>query len=332
MSGRIGITKMNIRPMLPLGILVAVFALMFGATSYFVIGNKVNTKEKLFTLVRLTLIYVLAFIIGVRPILKETRYEFATKNLDVLFVVDTTISMWAQDYNGTRKPRMDGAIKDVNYVIDELAGSNFGLVTFDDSAHVLAPFTQDMQYIRDLLDTLETPDSYYASGSDLSIPYKDVEALLLSSARKENRKTIVFYISDGEITNGNELKDYSDLDQYIDGGAVMGYGTESGGRMKDGGSVTRFVYDYTLHQDAISRIDESNLQKIADELGLTYIYMNDGNAGLQGAVEIIKEGSKTVIESGDGAEIEKDIYFYFAIPLALLVLMEILMVVRKGRL
>ena len=60
--------------------------------------------------------------------------------------------------------------------------------------------------------------------------------------------------------------------------------------------------------------------------------MNSGNAGLHGAVEIIKEGSKTVIESGEGAEIERDIYYFFAIPLALMMLLEIFIVVRKGRL
>ena len=332
MPGRIGFTKMSTRPMLPLGILVLVFALLFGATSYFVIRNKVNTKEKIFTLMRMTMIYLLAFTIGVRPVVVETKYEFATKNLDVLFVVDTTISMWAQDYMGSRKERMEGVIKDANYVMDELAGSNFGLVTFDDTAHVLSPFTQDMQYIRDLFDTFETPESYYANGSDLSIPYQDIEALLLSSSRKENRKTIVFYISDGEITNGKELKDYSELAQYIDSGAVMGYGSEKGGKMKDGGYSTRYVYDYTLHQDAVSKIDETNLKKIAEDLGLTYMNMNNGNAGLHGAVEIIKEGSKTVIESGEGAEIERDIYYFFAIPLALMMLFEIFIVVRKGRL
>lgn len=309
--------------------MLLVFAAMFGLTSYFVINNKLNTKEKIFTLIRLTAIYVLTLVIGMRPVIMETQYEFATKNLDVLFVVDNTISMWARDYSG-RKERMEGVVKDAEYIINELAGSNFGLVTFDDTAHVLSPFTQDMQYIRDLFDTFETPDSYYAQGSDMSIPYHDIDALLRSSARKENRKTIVFFISDGEITNGSELADYSGLAQYIDSGAVLGYGTAEGGKMKD--SASRYLYDYTLRKDAVSKIDEENLQKIADELELTYINMNSGNAGLQGVVEIIKESSKTVIESGTGAEVQRDLYFYFAIPLAILVFYEIVIAVRRGRL
>ncbi len=329
MHGRIGFTKMTTRPMFPMGIMLLVFAVFFGVTAYFVITNKLNTREKIFTLLRLTVIYVLALIIGMRPVIMETQYEFVTKNLDVLFVVDNTISMWARDYNG-KKERMEGVTKDAEYIINELAGSNFGLVTFDDTAHVLSPFTQDMQYIRDLFGTFETPDSYYAQGSDLSIPYHDIDALLRSSARKENRKTIVFFISDGEITNGADIVDYSGLSRYIDAGAVMGYGSPEGGKMKD--AASRYLYDYDLRKDAVSKIDEENLQKIAGDLELTYINMNSGNAGLQGVVEVIKESSKTIIESGTGAEVQRDTYFFFAIPLALMVFYEIVMMVRKGRL
>ena len=201
------------------------------------------------------IIYVLAFIIGLRPVTVETSYEFAAKNLDVLFVIDSTISMWALDYNG-RNSRMQGVRADVNYILNELAGSNFGLVTFDDTSHVLSPFTQDLKYIADMVDLLATPESYYAYGSDLATPYYDIEALLKSSDKKENRKTIVFYISDGEVTNERKSDtSYADFAGYIDSGAVLGYGTESGGRMKEN---YRYIYDYETGQDAVSKIDEES--------------------------------------------------------------------------
>ncbi len=321
---------MSIRPMLPVGVLLLIFAAMFGGTAVLIIRNKLKTSEKIFSLIRMTVIYVLVLIIGLRPVMVETKYEFATKNLDVLFVVDNTISMWALDYNG-RKERMEGVKKDVNYILNELAGSNFGLVTFDNTPHVLSPFTQDLQYIRDLFDTFEAQDSYYANGSDLSIPYQDVEALLLSSARKENRKAIVFYISDGEITNGKELRSYADLAQYIDAGAVLGYGSSEGGKMKNSYGYS-YIYDYTTHKDAVSKINEDNLKKIAEDLGLEYLNMNSGNVALSGAVELIKESSKTVIEAGNGAEVQRDIYFYFAYPLMFMMILEIVLFVRRGRL
>jgi Ca-activated chloride channel family protein len=91
------------------------------------------------------------------------------------------------------------------------------------------------------------------------------------------------------------------------------------------------VFDYNLVQDAVSRIDEENLKKLSEELGITYINMNNGNAGLQGVVSLIKDSAMTVIETGDGAEVEKDIYYFFAIPLAILLILEIYIVTLKGR-
>ncbi len=328
--GRIGVAEMSIRPIFPIGIMLAVFALGFLATAFLIIRTESKTTDKIFTLLRLSVIYVLVLVIGLRPVMVETKYEFETKNLDVLFVVDTTMSMWALDYNG-RKERMTGVISDVNDIIDELAGSNFGLVTFDDTPHVLAPFTQDLQYIKDLLGTLSSPDSFFATGSDMSIAYQDIEALLRSSSKKENRKAIVFFISDGEITNGKELVDYSNLAQYVDAGAVLGYGSSEGGKMRRDYGYD-YVYDYNTHQDALSKIDENNLKAIADALEIEYINMNSGSAGLEGQVTLIKESSKTIIENGDGAEVTTDIYYYFAYPLIFMLLVEIIVFLRRGRL
>jgi Ca-activated chloride channel family protein len=156
-----------------------------------------------------------------------------------------------------------------------------------------------------------------------------MEALLLSSNKKENRKTIVFFISDGEVTNENMEMSYSEFAQFIDSGAVLGYGSAAGGKMKEYHS---YVYDYETHDDAISRIDEDNLKRIADEMGVQYLNMNGGNTALAGIIEIIKEQSATVVEQGDGAERYVDIYYYFAALLAAMLLVETIVFIRKGRL
>lgn len=320
---------MKIQPIFSVGFMILAFAIFFGFTAYVIIKNKTKTLAKITALGRMVLIYILVFVIGLRPVKVETNYEFMTKNLDVLFVVDSTISMWALDYNG-KNPRMDGVKADINYILGELAGSNFGLVTFDDNARVLAPFTQDMQYIESLLDVMITPDSYYSTGSNMSIPYRDIRSLLESSNKKENRKTIVFFISDGEVTNPNEQPvDYSEFADFINSGAVLGYGSPEGGKMKEGHG---YVYDYDTYSDAISRIDEDNLKSIASDMGLVYLNMNSGNSSLQGAIEMLKEQSATVVETGDGAERYIDTYYYYAVLLIIMLLVEAVIFIRRGRL
>ena len=182
---------MSIRPIIHPVILLVFAVILFGVTASAVIRNKYKITDKIFTLFRFFLIYACAFIIGIRPVIVEKNYEFSTKNLDVLFVVDTTISMWAEDYKGNRT-RMECVKKDASKIMETLEGSNFALVTFDNTSHVLAPFTQDEQFVKDSFDTFICPDSYYAKGSDLEVPYKDVESLLRSSNKKEGRKTIIF--------------------------------------------------------------------------------------------------------------------------------------------
>lgn len=299
-----------------------------GATAYVLFKNKTDIKEKIFSMVRLGIIYILLFTIGLRPVSVKTDYEFAMKNLDVMIVVDTTISMWARDYDGN-KERMKGVVADIKGITQTLAGSNFALVAFDDKARVLSPFTQDFGYINDLADTLRYPDSSSATGSDMSIPYHDMEALLLSTAKKEDRKSIIFFISDGEITNNKELISFEPLSEYVSGGAVLGYGSAQGGKMK---VESGYIYDYKTREDALSKINEDNLKQIAEDLGVDYLNLNSGSNSLNGLLQMIKDGSAVVIEKGDGAEVYEDIYYYFAIALAVMLLVELFFVIRRERL
>ena len=323
-----GTSKMTIQPIFPIGLLLLGFVLAVGATAFFFLRSGLKTSENIFSILRLSVIYLLVLIIGLRPVSVATDYEFSTKNLDVLFVVDSTISMWAQDYNGNH-PRMEGVKKDVDHILGELAGSNFGLVTFDDTSHVLSPFTQDIKYIEDLFDIIAVPEASYALGSNLSVPYADVKALLESSRKKENRKTIVFYISDGEVTNDKEVVSFAELAPLVDSGAVLGYGSLEGGRMRDG---YNYIYDYASHSDAISRIDEEALKKIADELEVQYLNLNGGNAALSGLIELIKQQSATIVEKSFGAERYIDTYYYFAIALTAMLIAELFIFIRRGRL
>ena len=319
---------MSIRPIFSVFIMTLILLMLLGATAYVLFRHKTDLKNNIFSMVRLGIIYILLFAIGLRPVTVKTDYEFAMKNLDVMIVVDTTISMWARDYDGS-KERMKGVVADIKGITKTLAGSNFALVTFDDKAKVLSPFTQDFGYINDLADTLKSPDRSNATGSDLSIPYHDMEALLLSTAKKEGRKSIVFFISDGEITNDKELQSYAALQEYISGGAVLGYGSPQGGKMKDDSG---YIYDYKTRSDALSKINEDNLNKIAEDLGVDYLNLNSGASSLNGLLQMIKDGSAVVIEKGDGAEVYEDTYYYFAIALAAMLLLELFYVVRRGRL
>lgn len=84
---------------------------------------------------------------------------------------------------------------------------------------------------------------------------------------------MVFYFGDGEQTVDTAPESFSASEKYTDSGAVFGYGTAEGGPMRiTTGGVSDQGGGYIQYQgaDALSVIDESNLETIADQLGVTY--------------------------------------------------------------
>ena len=318
---------MTYKPIMPMVIIVPILVFILGVCIYSIVKRKSEKLDKALAIGRISVIIILMFFINLRPMRKVYDMQVEMKNIDVLIVMDTTISMWALDYDG-KDPRMDGVSADCEYIINELIGSNFGLIRFDNRAQVLAPFTQDANTVRDAISTIKTPDIYYAKGSNMSVAYEELEKMLISSSEKEGRLTMLFFISDGEITDGSALQSFKDLEKYVDGGAVLGYGTAKGGRMKN--SYGGYIKDPKTNSDGYSVINEDNLKQIANDLDIDYIHMTK-QSNISYLVDSIKTGSSLVMGDSD-AIVYEDIYFYFAFPMLLLLVWEVIVFVRKGRL
>lgn len=316
---------MEFRPIINLYILIPVFAAALAFILFHIFRRSEKLKTNILSAIRVGLIIVLAFIILLRPSKMETSHDVFLSNLDVMFVVDDTISMWANDMNGTR---MDEAKKDINYIMEELAGANFALVTFDNYSEIRSPYTQDVDDVKDNLDSISQMDSNNATGTSMNTAYNDMESLLKSTAKKKNRQAIVFFISDGEITNNDELMDFSGLKEYIKNGAVLGYGTEEGGTMQN--EYGNYIYDKETGKKGVSKINEDNLKSIADGLGVSYIHVEDKHsADLR--LSTIKSLAKNVATK-QNLIYYTDYYWCFAFPLLALLVWEFVIVARKKRL
>ena len=118
------------KPIIPLFVVIPVLLIVLVLYIIGVIRKEEKLLYKILAGLRISVIILLVFLVNLRIMDKRYNATIEMKNLDVLFVVDTTISMWAEDYNG-KNPRMEGVMKDAEYIIDELQGSNFGLIRFD---------------------------------------------------------------------------------------------------------------------------------------------------------------------------------------------------------
>lgn len=271
------------------------------------------------------IIVIILFLINLRIMIQTDTANIEEKNVEVLFAIDNTISMIAEDYNGTN-PRLEGVKEDCKFIIDNLIGAKFSIITFNNSAKILIPFTLDSNLAKDSIDIIEPIEELYARGTSLNTPIETIEDILKRASQKnKDTKRILFFISDGEITDESKLKSFSNIKKYINDGAVLGYGTKKGGNML---SINRYIdnRDYIMdysdldYKKAVSKIDENNLNSIAKDLGINYIHMNNQrniNSKLKSINKNI-DSSLTTINKNN----YDDTYYILIIPLLILIVLE----------
>lgn len=319
------------RPILPVALVLPLMLLPAALLLVFMIRRKNSVPDIVLTMLRTAALLALVFLINLRPMVVRTEMEVLMKNMDILFVLDTTTSMWAEDHRGD-DTRISGAVADCTTIMEKLSGCNYALVTFERKGRILTPFTQGAENVRDALEAVSAPDRYYARGSSLNIAYEPMEELLKYSSEKKDRRTFVFFISDGEITNGDTLMDYKPLLKYVNGGAVLGYGTAAGGRMKDSPAYNRsgtYIRDPATGEDAVSRLDAENLTALAEMLGIDYIWMRRPS-DLNRIIASIEEGAKQTLDTVNEVSYEDRYHLFVPAAFALMAL-SMLRFIRRGR-
>lgn len=280
------------------------------------------------------LMIILIFIINLRIMIPSNNSKVLANNLDVLFVIDNTISMNAEDYGSNNKERLYAVKKDCNYIIKRLSGARFSLITFDNNARIVTPYTKDINITMESIDVMEPINESYAKGSSLNTPIDTIITSLKMSEKKTNRKRIIFFISDGEITDDSSLKSFSSISQYIDNGAVLGYGTTKGGYMKNKSPYSEsddYIMDYSDsnydYGKAVSKLDEKNLKKIANDIGINYINMSK-QSNINNKLKEIENLVNASFESDDKSTYD-DTYYILVIPLLILLIVEFNQLWRK---
>ena len=284
-------------------------------------------KKGTFNYIRQILIIALLFVINLRIMLPGDEVETVAPNIDILFVIDNTISILAEDYDGKGR-RIDAVKSDCAYIMDKFEGASFSVVVYDNNIDKKTPYTTDLTMINNVIKALNGQPQYYATGTSLNKVMESMEKIL--DDERENCK-LLFFITDGEVVNSEELKSYEGLDKYIFDGAVLGYGTEEGGPMKVVdfyGDEEKPSYLYYYDEDynrkkAISCIDEKNLKQIAADFGIDYIHMTK-QSEIDAKIDELLESTKNFATDDETEETtgNKDIYYFFVIPLLVLMIID----------
>jgi Ca-activated chloride channel family protein len=292
---------------------------------------------------------LLLLLAAARPGIPGGTVPAAASELDVFFVVDTSSSIVAEDYSAAGKPeagkqdagkqgagehsRLDGVRQDIRTIAEELAGARYSLITFDSGSVVRMPLTADTSALDTVVSVLGPQITSYSQGSSVTAA-GPVLAERLAAARDGHpeRPRLVFYFGDGEQTSATAPRALGVDSSLVSGGAVLGYGTAEGGKMKiNSGDPARPAADYIAEpggggEAAVSRIDEQKLQEIARGLAVPYVHRAAGDAA---APMLQKAWPGTLERTGDSLEGRTELYWLPALAAFLLALRETLLVFRQ---
>ncbi|MBW3067948.1 MULTISPECIES: VWA domain-containing protein [unclassified Actinomyces] len=212
----------------------------------------------------------------------------AVSNVEVYLVVDRTGSMAAEDWAGGPEAgggtRLDGVRADLTTIRDAYPDARFSIIALDSTAARELPLTSDIDAVTSWIGSLQQEVTNRSEGSSLERALPLLSQTLTGAAESapENAR-LVFILSDGEATDDGRGAGTADaagvswqqLGEVVDGGAVLGYGTEGGGRMRAfGGSAdpdADYITDPSTGEPAVSVPDTAELQAVADALGVTYL-------------------------------------------------------------
>ncbi|WP_125775491.1 VWA domain-containing protein [Antribacter gilvus] len=273
---------MTFQPIAPWYVLVVVAALLALSGWCLARGAASGGASRLPWLRRTALCLVL-LVAGLGPSVVETSRDTTVTAVDVFFVVDRTGSMAAEDYGPEgNQERLVGVRNDVVALTTAVPGARYSVIAFDSQATRQLPLTTDARAINAWAQTFRREITLYSQGSLTDRPLDELSSALVGSAEQHPASLrLVFFLSDGEQTAEGEPRSFADLAPLIDGGAVLGYGTEEGGRMKEYDpdvppEEAEYLTDSTettadgVVPDALSRIDEGVLRGLADQLGVPY--------------------------------------------------------------
>ena len=266
---------------------------------------------------------LLLFVAAAGPRKGYELREVKRRGIDLLFAVDTSRSMLAEDLSPNRLERARLGIHDF---ISRLEGDRVGLIPFAGSAYALCPLTSDYDAFRESLDALDT-DLIPKQGTDVASAIN--EAARLFDEQGNNHRILVL-ITDGEDLQGDALD--AAREQAKKGMTIypVGVGSTSGVTIPIhfANGRTDLIRDQSGNP-VITKLDETSLREIAEATNGLYVPMGRGAEGLD---SIYREKLRLVPKNELEGRMEKIPLERYEWPLALALLcliMEFLLPDRR---
>lgn len=246
----------------------------------------------------------------------------SARGIDLVFAVDCSKSMLAQDLSPHRLQRAKLAVLDL---VEQLQGDRIGLVAFAGQAFLQTPLTLDYGAFKESLYAL-SPSSMSRGGSDIGAALREAaEAFPLD----DNFKTLLL-LTDGEDLGGDALAAAQELADQSIRVYTIGIGTQAGELLRQANQLgnTITVRDAS-GKPVLSKLDEAGLRKISQITQANYVHINQVRSdSLHAAIRSVTPSSDRDLE---WAEMAIERYQWFLLPAIMLLMLEMFMHRRAAK-
>lgn len=218
--------------------------------------DSVSPRKKQLKAVLLAMGIALVAVAVARPQFGYIWQEVKSKGIDVVFAIDTSKSMLAQDMRPNRLERAKLAVLDF---IDKMGTDRIGLVAFSGSAFLQCPLTLDYNAFRQSLEILE-PGVIPVPGTDIASAITVAE----NAFNKENNFKILILITDGEDLESNGIDVAAQAAKRGVRVFTLGVGSQEGEIIPFTNAQGQQDYVRDENGNVVrTRLDEATLQKIS---------------------------------------------------------------------
>ena len=262
-----------------------------------------------------------------RPAWNPRPEKVESKGRDIVFVLDVSRSMMAEDLKPNRLERAKLAIRDL---IDNIEGDRVALVAFAGTATVKCPLTQDYGFFRLMLDDTG-PESISRGGTLIGDALRKTVDEVYSDRLKRYKDIIL--ITDGEDQDSFPVEAAREVGERGIRLIAIGLGDEKEGqRVPVVNEKGERIFLRHGNQEVWSRLDADTLRKMVDATpGGRYLNVATGTFDL-GAIyrDLLADAEKQFLESIKINRYEEKFQIFLGMAL-LLLLAEMALSERRKR-
>lgn len=262
-----------------------------------------------FSLITLGLLFAVIALLD--PLFGEEKVKVKREGIDVVYALDLSNSMDAED---VAPSRLEKAKKIISESLSKLGGDRVGLIIFAADAYTISPLTNDYAAVQSYINSAGT-ELISQQGTSFSGVLRNA-AEIFQNAPTTGKLLVV--ISDGE---DNE----SSVQQAVKIGkenniniVTLGVGTKAGGPIPVKiGDFEEYKMD-RYGETVISKLNESSMQDLAHESKGIYIRVNQTKDAVNALHTYLNSLDKKAQDTADSLDKKHVFQWFLAISLLLI--------------